>query len=169
MKKRRALKSYYITCYFPSVVAGNAPPLARGPRADFSGLRRCVKRSIIEFQRKRKNASENRLGKSVSMTDSRSRRKCEIQETGLFVANPIRSAKREFVVRAFLAVPLSCILITLSFSSTFQRVNRFFFVYVATSRKGCRGSILAPFLGRGRHFYFIDFCPCHKILRVFYT
>ena len=127
MKKRRALKSYYITCYFPSVVAGNAPPLARGPRADFSGLRRCVKRSIIEFQRKRKNASENRLGKSVSMTDSRSRRKCEIQETGLFVANPIRSAKREFVVRAFLAVPLSCILITLSFSSTFQRLSKFFF------------------------------------------
>ena len=63
MKKRRALKSYYITCYFPSVVAGNAPPLARGPRADFSGLRRCVKRSILEFQRKRENASENRLGK----------------------------------------------------------------------------------------------------------
>ena len=63
MKKRRALKSYYITCYFPSVVAGNAPPLARGPRVDFSALRRCVKRSIIEFQRKRENASENRLGK----------------------------------------------------------------------------------------------------------
>ena len=63
MKKRRALKSYYITCYFPSVVAGNAPPLARGPRADFSVLRRCVKRSIIEFQGKRENASENRLGK----------------------------------------------------------------------------------------------------------
>ena len=63
MKKRRALKSYYITRYFSSVVAGNAPPLARGPRADFSGLRRCVKRSIIEFQRKRANASENRLGK----------------------------------------------------------------------------------------------------------
>ena len=63
MKKRRALKSYYITRYFSSVVAGNAPPLARGPRADFSGLRRCVKRSIIEFQRKHENASEKRLGK----------------------------------------------------------------------------------------------------------
>ncbi len=60
---------------------------------------------------------------------SRSRRKCEIQETGLFVANPIRSAKREFVVRAFFEEPLSGILITLSFSSTFQRVNKRFFSY----------------------------------------
>ena len=68
MKKRRALKSYYITRYFSSVVAGNAPPLARGPRADFSGLRRCVKRSIIDFQRKRENASENRLGKGGGAT-----------------------------------------------------------------------------------------------------
>ena len=170
MKKRRALKSYYITRYFSSVVAGDAPPLARGPRADFSVLRRCVKRSIIEFQRKRENASENRLGKGGGNWGFRSRRKGEIQEAGLFVANPIRSAKREFVVRAFFEESLSWILITLSFSSTFQRVNKvFFFVYFATSRKGCRGSLLAPFLGRGRHFYFIDFCPCQKILRVFYT
>ena len=63
MKKRRALKSYYITRYFSSVVAGNAPPLARGLRADFSVLRRCVKRNIIDFDRKYENASENRLGK----------------------------------------------------------------------------------------------------------
>ena len=62
-RKRRTLNSYYIARDFSSDVAGNAPPLARGPRADFSVLRRCVKRSIIEFQRKRENASENRLGK----------------------------------------------------------------------------------------------------------
>ena len=162
MKKRRALKSYYITRYFSSVVAGNAPPLARGPRADFSGLRRCVKRSIIEFQRKRKNASENRLGKSVSMTDSRSRRKCEIQETGLFVANPIRSAKREFVVRAFFAVPLSCILITLSFSSTFQRLSKFFFRLLCNVPKRMPREPFGPFSGQGSPLLFHRFLPLPK-------
>ena len=70
----------------------------------------------------------------------RSRRKCEIQETGLFVANPIRSAKREFVVRAFFEEPLSWILITLSFSSTFQRVSKFFSATLQRPEKDAAGA-----------------------------
>ena len=54
----------------------------------------------------------------------RARRKCEILETGLFVANPLRSAKREFGVRACVEEPISWILITLSDSYTFQRANK---------------------------------------------
>ena len=96
------------------------------------------------------------------MTDSRSRRKCEIQETGLFVANPIRSAKREFVVRAFLAVPLSCILITLSFSSTFQRLSKLFFRLLCNVPKRMPREPFGPFSGQGPPLLFHRFLPLPK-------
>ena len=66
------------------------------------------------------------------------------------------------MVRAFCAVPLSCLLISLSFSSTFQRLSKLFFRLLCNVPKRMPREPFGPFSGQGSPLLFHRFLPLPK-------